>query len=279
MHGLSTAALMKLGAFALVLTMVAGGVWSALLVVNLRATPAIPWSVAVMATLLWLAWRLLRRTRARRTRLRAVPVPKPVLVWALVAGLLAIAALSGLWIVLSQLVHVKGNALPDFSQYPVITVVLVIAMAALTSAAAEEAGFRGYLQSALELRFNAPLAIVLSTLVILPAHALTQGFAVTTILFYLCVDVMLGVTAYLTQSIVPGFVVHVIGLVVFFSLIWPFDAGRRFVGTSGPDMVFWIHVAQVPACGVLSVLAFRHLARLSRPLRARHEAPAGGSAY
>ena len=168
--------------------------------------------------------------------------------------------------------------MPDFSHYPAITVVLVIAMAALTSAGAEEAGFRGYLQSALEVRFSAPLAIFLSTLVILPAHALTQGFAVTTIVFYLCVDVMLGVTAYLTQSIVPGFVVHVIGLIVFFSLIWPFDAGRRFVGVSGPDLLFWFHVAQILTCGVLSVLAFRHLARVSGPLR-RYEATAGRSAY
>jgi len=108
----------------------------------------------------------------------------------------------------------------------------------------------------------------LSTLVILPAHGLTQGFALTTLALDVCVDVMLGVTAYLTQSIVPGFVVHVIGLVVFFSLIWPFDAGRRFVGTNGPDTWFWIHVAQMLACGVLSVLAFQRLARMSGPLRA-----------
>ena len=263
-----TGTLVKLGAFALVLTMLAGGIWSALLVVNLRATPAIPWSVAVMATLLWLAWRVLRGTPSRRRRLRAVPVPKPVFVWALVAGLLSIAALSGLWIVLSQLVHAKGNALPDFSRYPAVVVVLVIAMAALTTAAAEEAGFRGYFQGALEARFGGPLAIVIGALVILPAHGLTQGFAITTIVFYICVDVMLGLTAYLTQSIVPGFVVHVAGLIVFFALIWPFDAGRRFVGADGPDTWFWIHVAQLLGCGVLSVLAFRYLARLTGPLRA-----------
>jgi hypothetical protein len=108
---------------------------------------------------------------------------------------------------------------------------------------------------------------LIGTLVILPAHGLTQGFALTTLVFYVCVDVMLGVTAYLTQSIVPGFVVHVIGLVVFFSLIWPFDAGRRFVGTYGPDLWFLIHVAQMLACGALSVLAFHYLARISGPLR------------
>lgn len=267
-----TSALLKLAAFALGFTILAGGVWSALLVVNLRTTPAIPWSVPLMATLLWLAWRQLGRTPVRRARLRALKVPKPVFTWALIAGLLSIAALSGLWIVLAQLVHVKGNALPDFSHYSAVVVVLVIVMASVTSAAAEEVGIRGYLQSALEMRFSGLVAILLGTLVILPAHALTQGFALTTIVFYVCVDVMLGLTAYLTQSIVPGFVVHVIGLIVFFSMIWPFDAGRRFVGTSGPDTLFWIHVAQTLACGVMAVLAFRHLARLSGPQR-----PAGAA--
>jgi len=44
---------------ALGITILAGGVWSALLVTNLRTSPAVPWSVPVMALLLWLMWRYL----------------------------------------------------------------------------------------------------------------------------------------------------------------------------------------------------------------------------
>ena len=44
------------GLLALAITILAGGIWSALLVTNLRSSPAVPWSVAAMALLLWLAW-------------------------------------------------------------------------------------------------------------------------------------------------------------------------------------------------------------------------------
>src|SRR5476651_1809135 len=121
----STATLVKLGAFALALTVMTGGIWSVLLVINLRTTPAIPWAVAVTALLLWLAWRTLQSTPQRRRRLRATRVPSPVFAWALIAGLVSIGALVRLWMVLIELVHVKGNALPDFSRYPIYTVVLV----------------------------------------------------------------------------------------------------------------------------------------------------------
>ena len=44
------------GLLAFAITVLAGGIWSALLVANLRGSPAIPWSVPLMAILLWLMW-------------------------------------------------------------------------------------------------------------------------------------------------------------------------------------------------------------------------------
>ena len=94
---------------AIVVTAVTGGVWTALLNVNLATSPAIPWSVAVMAVLLWLLWRYLggagwpRSTAdARRRYLRARRISGRVFAWAVVAGLLSIVALAGLWVVLFQ---------------------------------------------------------------------------------------------------------------------------------------------------------------------------------
>src|SRR5206468_256254 len=37
-------------------TLAVQGIWSALLVANLQTTPALPWSVPVMAALLWALW-------------------------------------------------------------------------------------------------------------------------------------------------------------------------------------------------------------------------------
>jgi membrane protease YdiL (CAAX protease family) len=263
-----------LGAFALALTIATSAAWSVLLASNLRASPRIPWSVPVMIGLLWIGWRYLggasgsaRRSASRRDRLRARPISPLTFGWALAAGLLSIGSLAGLWIVLHQLVHGRSNTLPDFSQYSLIVVVLVIGMGALSGAMSEEAGFRGYFQGALEPRFGAPLAIITTALLILPAHGLTQGFGVATIIFYLCVDTMLGAMAYITQSIVPGIAVHFVGLVIFFAVIWPHDATRRFVAADGPDGWFWLHASQAVIGAVLAVLAFRRLARIAAPLR------------
>ena len=82
--------------------------------------------------------------------------------------------------------------------------------------------------------------------------------------FYLLVDVMLGVTAYLTRSIVPGLVVHSIGLLTFFTLVWPYDTHRRLVWDTGADTWFWLHVAQALIFTALALLAFRRLARVTK---------------
>jgi hypothetical protein len=96
---------------------------------------------------------------------------------------------------------------------------------------------------------------------------LSQGFVWPTFLFYLCVDVMFGVTAWLTDSILPGIVTHFIGLLIFFTLVWPYDAARRAGGTGGSDFWFWIHTGQACLCGALAVLAYRHLAKVTEGMR------------
>jgi membrane protease YdiL (CAAX protease family) len=263
------------GFLALLITMLAGGVWTSLLVANLATSPAIPWAVVAMALLLWLLWQYLggrwwpSSTSAVRHRLRRTdPVSFQCFAWALVAGTLSLLALIGLWIVLFQLVKVPGNPLPDFSQYPWLTVALVLAMAALVAAVTEEAGFRGYFQVVVEAKVGGPLAIVISCLAIAPGHGSTQGFLWTTVLFYFLVDAMFGTLAYLTNSIVPGIVIHGVGLVLFFTVVWPQDASRRLVADGGADEWFWIHTGQTLLFAALAVLAFRQLARVTEGIRA-----------
>lgn len=253
---------------AFVLTAVAGGVWTVLLGVNLATTPAIPWSVVVMAALLWLLWRYLggagwpRRTSdARHRYLRARLVTGPVFRLAILAGLLAIISLAGLWIILFQVAGLPGRVLPDYSQYPLFTVAVALVMASLVNAVVEEAAFRGYFQGLLEGAVGGVAAILITALVMAPEHALTQGFVWPTLVFYLAVDMMLGATAYLTQSILPGVVIHAIGLLVFFTLVWPGDVIRQLVGSGAPELWLWVHVDQTLVFAALAILAFTRLAR------------------
>jgi membrane protease YdiL (CAAX protease family) len=257
------------GALTFVLTAVVGGIWSVLLTINLATSPAIPWAVAVIALLLWLLWRYLggagwpRGTaEARRQYLRARRVPGRIFLRAVAAGLLAIVALAGMWFVLFRLAGLPAaRVLPDYSKYPLVTVALALVMASLVGAVAEEAAFRGYFQGILEGTVGGVAAILITALVMAPEHAQTQGFVWPTLLFYVVVDVMLGATAFLTQSILPGIVTHGIGLLVFFTLVWPGDVIRQVVGHGDTSLWFWIHSAQTLGFAMLAVFAFIRLMR------------------
>ena len=254
------------GLLAFAITSLAGGIWSALLVTNLRSSPAVPWSVPAMALLLWLMWSYLggrgwprSTSEARRLYLRANRRSSRTYLWAWVAGFLSVVALAGYWIVLFQLVKMPPNALSDVSSYPRITVALMILMGSSVSPLMEEAGFRGYFQVALEREFRGPVAVVISSILFALAHGPTQGFLWPKLLFYFLVGVAFGATAYLTNSTLPAIPVHVVGLLVFFTLVWPHDAARRLVWDSGTDNWFWMHVAQAILFTVLAVWAFQRL--------------------
>lgn len=115
--------LVGLATLAFGVALVPGGVWSLLLAANLRVSPSFPWAAPMTAVVLWFLWSYLKgdgppagTSTTRRRRLRANRLPSRVFAWAVVAGLLGIVALTGLWIVLMRLVKSHGNVLPDFSR-------------------------------------------------------------------------------------------------------------------------------------------------------------------
>jgi membrane protease YdiL (CAAX protease family) len=257
------------GLLAFAITVLAGGIWSALLVANLRSSPAVPWSVPVMIVLLWLMWSYLggkgwprSTSAARRHYLRANRRSARAYLWSFAAGVLSVVALAGYWIVLFRLVKMPPNALPDMSSYPRVTVALMILMGSLVAPFMEEAGFRGYFQVALEREFRGSVAVIVSSLGFAFAH-FAHGILWPKLLVYFLVGVAFGATAYLTSSTLPAILPHLIGDLTFFTLVWPHDAARRLVSDSGTDNWFWIHVAQAVVFTALAVLAFQRLARVS----------------
>jgi membrane protease YdiL (CAAX protease family) len=271
------------GMLGLLVTAVAGAVWGPLYITNLKTTPAIPWSVPVMAVALWLMWRYLggqgwpkSTSEARRRNLRAKSVSAAVFSWAFLAGVLSIAALAGLWIIMFQLFRMQGNVVPDQTKFPLLTMALFAIMGSLVSPLSEEAGFRGYCQSILERNFSAPLAVGISSVFFALAH-LTQGFYLPKLLVYFLGGVMLGVTANLTKSILPGIAVHILADMTFFTMVWPYDAARRVIWDGGNTTWFWIHVAQAVVFSGLAILAYRRLASLNSAVAHANNAMAVGS--
>jgi membrane protease YdiL (CAAX protease family) len=259
------------GLFAVLFTAIMSGVWTGLLIANLATTTAVPWAIVPAALVLWAAWSFLggqwgfsRSKAARANYLRSRALPAATLGWAIAAGVLWLIALVGFWIVLHQLVATPTNPLADFSKYPLVTVLPVLAMSSISGGASEEAGFRGYFQGTLERRGLGWGAVVVTALVMAPEHALTQGFVWPNLLFYLLVDGMLGALAYMTKSIRPGVAVHALGLFIFFAFIWPHDAARPMFAAGGDHLWFWIHLGQAIVFAALSLMVFVRLAKLTR---------------
>src|SRR5260370_19397669 len=101
-----TLSVVGLGLLAFAITILAGGIWSALLVTNLQTSPAVPWSVPAMALLLWLMWSYLGgrgwprgTSEARRPCLRANRRSGRTHLWALGAGVLSVVCLAGILVV------------------------------------------------------------------------------------------------------------------------------------------------------------------------------------
>jgi len=109
---------------AFLILFVGQSIWGLLLAANFKNSPRTgPWSVAVMAVVLWLLWQYLggrwwphSTSEARKRYLRANPVSRREYATALLAGVLGLAALAGYWIVFFQLVKTPANALGDPSK-------------------------------------------------------------------------------------------------------------------------------------------------------------------
>ena len=259
------------------IALVLQGVWSALIAGNLATSPAIPWSVPVIAILVWLAWQSLdgkgwpsSTSAARHRYLRAHAVPARVFLWALVAGALSLTALAGCWIVMTQIVRMPGNVLPDVSKYPWLTTTLMIVTGSLIGPVMEQAGFWGYGQVMLEEAFRAPVAIlILSLLFAVGPHPPTGAALWPKFVFYFLSSIMFGTLSLFTNSILPGLVVHIVGDLTFFTVVWPRDPTRPLVGETGPDAWLWLHAAQAILFAAFAILAFTQLAKV--PQRSRED--------
>jgi membrane protease YdiL (CAAX protease family) len=259
---------------ALVIAILPQGIWSALIAVNLRTSPTIPWAVVVMAGLLILYWQYLggrfptsRTSDARLHHLRARRVPLPVFAWAVLAGSFAVIALIGLWIILAQVIRMPGTVLPPMGNLAWPIAAAAIGMAALISPICEQAGIWGYGQTMLREEFTASSAIAVSALIFaLAPHPPFHVPLLPKIAFFFLAGVNFAVLAELTNSILPGLTVHILGLLAFFTLIWPNDPGRRLLSDGGADIWFYVHLAQVVAFALLAIIVMFRLSE-DRPSR------------
>lgn len=197
----------------LVVGMVVTLPWAFLAQANLTHWSAVPWAAPLTAAYVWLWWQYAsghgwpRSTReTRRHRLRANAIAEDVWGAALLAGALGLAASLIVLRLTSRLTAIPEQPLPEHHASAVTLLVLSLT-GATVAGVVEEASFRGYIQGPLEKRYGSAVAILITGTVFGLAHFNHPG-VLAMMPFYLMVATTYGTIAYLTNSILPGIVLH-----------------------------------------------------------------------
>jgi membrane protease YdiL (CAAX protease family) len=263
------------GVVALLITAYGQGLWGLLVIANLRFHPELPWAAVTMAVLLGFLILYLSgagwphgTSARRRALLRWNAIPLPIFGCAILAGVLADVTLGGTWIAASDLIRIPAGVTPKMTGYPLITVLSFLIMGSIAAPVSEEAAFRGYAQGLLERAWQwAPAAIIGSSILFAAAHVL-QGLSFPKLGLYFLAGLIFGSLAWLTNSLYASMVVHGIADIEGFLLLWPHDVHRHALVTeAGQDPLFIPALAAIAIAGPLSLLAFRHLARLTSSIR------------
>ena len=246
--------------------------WAALAAANLQFFTIVPWSVPVMAVYLAVLWRY-----APRTNRRANQLSDEVWAAALFAGILGLWAVVLLQSVMSRMVRLPAQQTGDLSRVPVLTLIVMLIMSAIIAGVVEETSFRGYMQGPIERR-HGPVAAILATGSLFGfAHVSHPEVTVILMPYYIAVAAVYGGLAYLTNSTLPGMLLHAVGNVfVFIQLL---ATGRAewqaapkpepLIRETGADATFWITVGAATVVAAAAVGAYASLAGIARGARVR----------
>jgi len=252
--------------------------WSILFITTRQLTTSISWAtgpafVVLGGAYLWGYWRYLggtgwpRRTaESRRQSLRARKLPGAVWAWALCAGTLAILSYIAFLLVWERLIRLQTWAMFSNLHLSFVTALCFLLATAAEAGVVEEAAFRGYMQAPLEKRYGPVVAIAIVSAIFGGIHIANGYFELTWLFPYAIFGAVLGILAYLTNSILPSVVLHAAGDAVRFLLVWRLGPNPRrpLVWESGADAAFWLRVAAVILFGAAAGWAYRKLAAVTR---------------
>ena len=245
--------------------------WSFLVTANLRTSPSAPWAAAAMAAYLTLYWRYLNgwggpqaSAESRHERFRARGLPLALWARAMAAGVLAVAAAVMLEAAYSRFVSVPSAAPSSHTAaYPWFTVLLLLMTSGAVAGIAEEAGFRGYMQSILERAYGPAVAIAIVSVVFAAIH-FTHGVSTTLprLPYYLAVSAIYGLLTYRTGSILPALTIHAGGDALEYLVVWQRGAARvQSTALLGGGGTFWMELAGGLVMGAAAVWFYRNLPR------------------
>ena len=247
--------------------------WNLLVVANLKMTPAIPWHAPAGLLYLWVVFQLFggrgapaSTSQRRREALRARRLSGTEWRVALAACGAVAVFIIGFTMLNYRVLAIPGES-TDFSIYPWWTVYSTLIMVSIVAGVSEEAGFRGYMQTPLEQRYGAVVAIGVTAIVFWLAHlthpsGLARGPALMTM------GIALGALAFASRSILPPLVTHAFADSVVFvgaqSKIGPgWLWSPPLLSESGVDSAVVGTVIVALVAGIACVIAMRRLRRVT----------------
>jgi membrane protease YdiL (CAAX protease family) len=187
------------------------------LVGNLKVHPEVPWAFPATLIVMAVFWYYFtgggypaatRGTRQDVTRLKSLPWP----IWraAALPLLLSIVTVTSLRLALPRILPVAAPEIAvDLSPYRFATVIGLLLSLAVSAGIAEEVAFRGYLQKPLEDAYGIGPALTLTGIAFWFAHG--DKVTLSHLPFHLAVSILLGLSAYLTKSLLPAIIGHAAG--------------------------------------------------------------------
>jgi membrane protease YdiL (CAAX protease family) len=252
--------------------------WALLAAANFKFLPSVPWSALAAALYMWLFWRYAggagwpRATaEARRRNRRANQLSGEVWGAALGAGILGIATLVLLLRVLSRMIRLPQEQVPDISRVPLVTLFFMLLVGSAVAGIVEEVSYRGYMQAPIERRHGPVVAILVTGVLFGFAHFTHPEVTLALMPYYLAAAAIYGALAYLTNSILPSLVLHAGGN--FLAGIGLLARGHRewqgsptpapSIWQAGADASLWITCVATVIAGGIALWAYAALGRLA----------------
>ncbi|HET6347745.1 MAG TPA: type II CAAX endopeptidase family protein [Candidatus Krumholzibacteria bacterium] len=249
--------------------------WSLLIVTNMKVAPSIPWSVPLALLYLWVAfqyfngrWKPASTSKARQESMRARRLSRHEWPTALAATAAVIVFIISTTIISYRMIRIPAEdmGLPETSGAMLYAVLLMVSIVAGVS---EEAGFRGYMQTALEKRYGAVFAVGVSAVMFWLAH-LNHANGVPRVVSLCIMGASLGIITVCARSILPAMLAHATADSIIFvgsaagigpDYLW----NPVPLQETGLDGFFWVTIGAVVVSGAGGYALLRRLARLTRP--------------
>jgi membrane protease YdiL (CAAX protease family) len=253
--------------------------WALLVELNLRYAVAVPWAIIPTAIYLWFYWRFAKgisgpaSTKTTRAVLsRANRLSGEVMSMALFTGTIALGALVLSLNVMNRMVRLPSHPTDELSSVPVFTLILWLIMSAIVAGVTEEISFRGYMQGPIERRHGPVVAMLVTGLLFGAAHFTHDEVTIALLPFYMAVAIIYGTLAYLTNSVLPGILLHAGGNML--AAINLFGRGQAewqttttpapLIWETGVDAAFWFASLIALIMITVAIMAYRSLAKLVR---------------